>query len=411
MKKQFITLSLAAIIGTSGAFIPLSNKALAETFEQKKAKIQNDRSNIQSNIEAKKNELKDLEAKKNQLNAEVEKLNEQLLDTGEKIEAKEKEINKTKADIEELKKQIEEVKQRIEKRNDLLKERAKSLQESGGVINYLDVLLGAKSFNDFVNRISAVTTLVEADRKIIEEHQRDMKLKEEAEAKLNQDLSNLEKALSELAALKQELDKKVDEKDRLLGVLEVEYGQAMDELDELADQEAFLKEQERIIEQQQQEYIRKQKAQATSTSHSNSSSAPSVSSAAGSGAFIWPASGVLTSKMGSRWGRFHAGIDIAKRGTVPVYASAGGTVSFAGQMSGYGNVILITHNINGKVYTTLYGHLRSINVSNGQRVSQGQFIGYMGNTGRSTGQHLHFEVHNGPWQGKSNVINPLSVLP
>ncbi|BBU38415.1 peptidoglycan DD-metalloendopeptidase family protein [Aeribacillus sp. FSL K6-1121] len=435
MKKRIVTLSLTAILGTSGVFVPLSKSAYASSFEEKKARIQNERSNVQSNIESKKSEVKELETKQNQLNQEIKKLDEKLLDTGEKIEEKENEIKKTKAEIEQLKKQIAEVKKRIEKRNELLKERAKSLQETGGTISYLDVILGAKSFNDFVTRISAVTTIVDADQKIIEEHERDMKLKEEAEAKLNKQLSSLEEALSELASLKQELDKQIDEKDKLLAQLEAEHGQAMDQLEDLVQQDAMLAKQQKIIEQQQQEYLKRleeektRQAQASqsaskssdktvassdkaaASSDGGSSPEPSVSSAAGSGSFIWPAPGVLTSKMGMRWGRFHAGIDIAKRGTVPVYASAGGTVSYAGQMSGYGNVIMIIHNINGKTYTTLYGHLRSINVSSGQKVSQGQFIGYMGNTGRSTGQHLHFEVHNGTWRGKSSAINPLSVLP
>lgn len=433
-----MTLSLTAILGTSGVFVPLSKSAYASSFEEKKARIQNERSNVQSNIESKKSEVKELETKQNQLNQEIKKLDEKLLDTGEKIEEKENEIKKTKAEIEQLKKQIAEVKKRIEKRNELLKERAKSLQEAGGTISYLDVILGAKSFNDFVTRISAVTTIVDADQKIIEEHERDMKLKEEAEAKLNKQLSSLEEALSELASLKQELDKQIDEKDKLLAELETKYGHAMDELEDLEYQDAMLAKQQKMIEQQQQEYLKrleeektgqaqasqsasKSSDKAAASSDGGSSPEPSVSSAAGSGSFIWPASGVLTSKMGARWGRLHAGIDIAKRGTVPVYASAGGTVSYAGKMSGYGNVIMIIHNINGKTYTTLYAHLRSINVSSGQKVSQGQFIGYMGNSGNvypkptknnpQAGQHLHFEVHNGIWRNKSSAINPLSVLP
>lgn len=438
MKKRIVTLSLTAILGTSGVFVPLSKSAYASSFEEKKARIQNERSNVQSNIESKKSEVKELETKQNQLNQEIKKLDEKLLDTGEKIEEKENEIKKTKAEIEQLKKQIAEVKKRIEKRNELLKERAKSLQEAGGTISYLDVILGAKSFNDFVTRISAVTTIVDADQKIIEEHERDMKLKEEAEAKLNKQLSSLEEALSELASLKQELDKQIDEKDKLLGQLEAEHGQAMDQLEDLVHQDAMLAKQQKMIEQQQQEYLKrleeektgqaqasqsasKSSDKAAASSDGGSSPEPSVSSAAGSGSFIWPASGVLTSKMGARWGRLHAGLDIAKRGTVPVYASAGGTVSYAGKMNGYGNVIMIIHNINGKTYTTLYAHLRSINVSSGQKVSQGQFIGYMGNSGNvypkptknnpQAGQHLHFEVHNGTWRGKSSAINPLSVLP
>lgn len=409
MNRKIVSFGLAVILGTSSVL-----SVSAEDFDAKKAKINQERSSVQSDIESKKSEIEKLEAQEKQLNAEINNLDQKLSETGTKIQEKEKQVKETRAKIEELKKQIEELKKRIEERNELLKDRAKSLQESGGAISYLDVLLGAQSFSDFVSRITAVTTLVEADKKIIEEHQRDKQLKEEAETQLNQELNDLNKALIELEALKKQLNAQMEEKNNLLKSVEAEHNHAMEELAELEDQEAFLAEQARIIEQQKREYERQlaeQKRKATQQGQSQStstSSSPSVNK----GGFIWPAAGVVTSGYGSRWGRLHAGIDIAKKGTVPVYAAAGGTVIRAYYSSSYGNVVFISHNINGQVYTTVYAHLSSLGVSSGQRVSQGQFIGYMGNTGRSYGQHLHFEVHRGPWNNsKSNSINPLSVLP
>jgi len=123
----------------------------------------------------------------------------------------------------------------------------------------------------------------------------------------------------------------------------------------------------------------------------------------GSGTFIWPASGgYVSSQMGSRWGRTHQGIDIARPSSYGIVAADNGVVTTMGYHSTYGNRVIITHN-NG--YETLYAHLSSIEVSNGQTVPQGTKIGVMGSTGRSTGVHLHFEVlKNG-----SN-INPMSVL-
>lgn len=133
---------------------------------------------------------------------------------------------------------------------------------------------------------------------------------------------------------------------------------------------------------------------------------------AGNGTFITPAPGSITSGFGPRWGTFHYGIDIAKRGSnVPIWAAASGTVSRAYYSSSYGNVIFVTHSIDGKTYTTVYAHLTAMHVSSGQRVSQGQQIGTMGNTGMSQGQHLHFELHTGPWNGsKSNAVNPIPYL-
>jgi murein DD-endopeptidase MepM/ murein hydrolase activator NlpD len=122
----------------------------------------------------------------------------------------------------------------------------------------------------------------------------------------------------------------------------------------------------------------------------------------GSGRFIWPVNGTFTSPFGYRWGRLHAGIDIAVPEGTPVRAADGGTVAIAGWTGGYGNYTCVNH---GGGISTCYGHQSRIAVSVGQSVSQGQVIGYSGNTGNSTGPHVHFEVRiNG------NPVDPMGYL-
>lgn len=117
--------------------------------------------------------------------------------------------------------------------------------------------------------------------------------------------------------------------------------------------------------------------------------------------FAWPVSGArITSSYGHRWGRSHEGVDLVGGSTI--MAAASGRVVFAGQQSGYGNVVIVDH---GNGYRTLYGHMSRISVSNGQSVGQGSKLGVMGNTGRSTGTHLHFEVQkNGVAQNPMNYL-------
>lgn len=110
---------------------------------------------------------------------------------------------------------------------------------------------------------------------------------------------------------------------------------------------------------------------------------------ASTGTFLRPYYGSVTSRYGSRWGRQHQGVDIGGSMGDPVKASDGGTVTYAGWYDGYGNFIKIKHD-NG--YETYYGHLSSVGVSVGQKVAQGEVIGKLGSTGRSTGPHLHFEI-------------------
>ncbi|AJH60177.1 Peptidase, M23/M37 [Bacillus cereus 95/8201] len=123
--------------------------------------------------------------------------------------------------------------------------------------------------------------------------------------------------------------------------------------------------------------------------------------------FIKPSAGSYTSGFEKRGGQMHYGLDIAASGTVSVSAAADGVVTRSYYSESYGNVVFISHNMNGQTYTTVYAHLNSRSVSAGQSVKQGQQIGFMGNTGQSEGQHLHFEVHKGEWNAqKSNAVNP-----
>lgn len=113
--------------------------------------------------------------------------------------------------------------------------------------------------------------------------------------------------------------------------------------------------------------------------------------------------GVITSGYGPRWGRAHEGIDYGVPVGTPVYAAASGTVQArAGYNGGYGNLIVIKHSAGVE---TRYAHLSRISVSTGEHVNQGDLIGYSGNTGSSTGPHLHFEIRQ---NGRST--NPASYL-
>src|SRR5699024_6866088 len=159
--------------------------------------------------------------------------------------------------------------------------------------------------------------------------------------------------------------------------------------------------------QETAEKARKQ-SQAKSNNTSNNSGSEGKETPAetpsGGGDFIRPVGNGITSGFGHRWGRLHAGIDFGTPIGTPVKASASGSVRTTGTMSGYGTTIMVDHYVNGQVYTTLYAHLSSISVSPGQTVKQGQVIGNTGNTGRSTGPHLHFEIHPGGWRNPSNPM-------
>jgi murein DD-endopeptidase MepM/ murein hydrolase activator NlpD len=123
--------------------------------------------------------------------------------------------------------------------------------------------------------------------------------------------------------------------------------------------------------------------------------------AASSSGFIWPVQGTVVSPFGERWGRLHAGIDIAAPAGTPIVASASGSVIYSGAMSGYGNIVVIQHG----AIATAYAHNTSNTVAVGQTVSQGTTIAYVGCTGSCFGNHVHFEVRvNG------SPVDPMGYL-
>jgi murein DD-endopeptidase MepM/ murein hydrolase activator NlpD len=142
-------------------------------------------------------------------------------------------------------------------------------------------------------------------------------------------------------------------------------------------------------------------AQAQVRSRLAAAQAPTDSTPSSSG-LIWPVNGPVVSPFGYRWGRLHAGIDIAVPYGTPIHAAAAGTVVLAGWVTGYGNYTCIDH---GGGMATCYAHQSSFAVSQGASVSQGQVIGYVGCTGHCFGPHLHFEVRiNG------TPVDPLGYL-
>ena len=130
---------------------------------------------------------------------------------------------------------------------------------------------------------------------------------------------------------------------------------------------------------------------------------------------IWPARGRITSDFGYRShpfmgvSVFHEGLDIANELWTPIFATADGIISFVGIRIHYGTSILIDHR--GSGYTTVYAHLEKASVEEGQVVKRGELIGYMGNTGRSTGSHLHYEVRKfNKYDNPMKYILPLSII-
>lgn len=449
-----IMIGLGSILAAPSAYA----ESLSD-LQQKKESIQEKRSGVESNISDTEKKIDNLHDKQLTAEEQIAAIEAKIAESTKKIDAKNAEITQTKKEIEALKEEIKVLKERIAKRNEVLKERARSFQETGGDVNYLEVLFGSSSFGDLIDRVGAVATIAEADRDILKQHELDKKDLEEKQTAVEKKLASLEVAKAELLEIQKQQKQQKQEKAALVKKLKQQTKKHEDEkmgLEEekanLAAQETAIKsainlEQNRLAELEaarkkaaaeakkraeqaaaqaasQAAESKKQSSSSGASAKSSSSSSPAPSSssrsssnvsqvpAVSSGTFTRPSAGYVSSTMGERWNKQHAGIDIAASGTVPVVAAADGVVSRSYFSSTYGNVIFVTHSISGQQWTTVYAHLSSRQASTGSVVAKGQQIGIMGNTGHSYGQHLHFELHKGAWNySKSNAVNPLNYIP
>lgn len=175
--------------------------------------------------------------------------------------------------------------------------------------------------------------------------------------------------------------------ERAKAVLHERIAELTAEADALAAEQTKL---ERLIRERQAALEAARRARAAANAARNGlDRLPRAGSGVSPAGFIWPVRGPVTSGYGPRWGRMHTGIDIAARGGTPIVAAKAGEVIYVGWLGGYGNTVLVDH---GDGVATLYAHQSRLAAAEGQVVNQGQVVGYVGTTGHSTGNHLHFEV-------------------
>jgi murein DD-endopeptidase MepM/ murein hydrolase activator NlpD len=377
-----------------------------------------------SSISSQKNELnqkiQETKDNLNEVNSQKEESQNKVNNLSSQIDSYESQINSLKNEIEtktnevnELQKKLDELEAEREKNQSLLDERLVTLYESGEV-SYLDMLLSSTDLTEFISSYYMIETLTAADKELIQNLENDKKEIADTQEKVNSSLNEIETKKSELETVQQQLSDAKDEEQTKVDKLTEqshdlesdveEYEKKMKELD------AKEKAQEAALQKKYEEAKKKAEQGNSSGSSSNSGGSSSSGSAVSSKGFIRPVkTGSITATMYYSSGKYHGAVDFGVSVGTPVYAAADGIVvtSTWGGSDSYGYYIKIKH-YNG-LYT-LYAHGSSLVVSVGQEVKQGQLIMYSGNTGNSTGPHLHFEVRVSPG-GYSNRDNPLNYLP
>jgi murein DD-endopeptidase MepM/ murein hydrolase activator NlpD len=309
------------------------------------------------------------------LTTEVAELRNREAEVAARLAAKQAELDQAQARLEYLK-------QRLREAVRILEERLVAIYTSSEP-DLITVLLQSDGFEDLLARTAYERTLHNQDNDIVA---RVRTLRNEMQATVDR----IRAARDAIAARKHELE-----------VTRVKLAARTAELaaarrKQHATLEAVRKQQD-VLEGDLSEISQKIAEQLAQ----QSGALPAGPIRAGSGPLIWPINGTLTSGFGMRWGRMHEGIDIAAPTGTQIRAAASGTIEIAGYNGGYGNYTCIGH---GGWLSTCYGHQSQILVGSGG-VAQGQTIGLVGNTGNSTGPHLHFEVRvNG------QAVDPLGYL-
>ena len=354
--------------------------ALADELEEKQQQL----TNVQQQIEAQQRKA-ELARRKEQTIAEQLRAIQQELDTAEdEFEAVNDQLENTEQHIKSNIELSNRLTKKLEVQTKTLHRRIRDIYKNGQV-NYLDVLLGAKDFNDFVGRMDILKKILAYDNALIQGTKADRETLRKAKHQLETDRAKIVELRKLAAAKREQVASRRQERRGVLNAATYERETAERAYRELIETS-------RQIEQMIKRIQSGEKNIGGST-----------------GTMTWPADGEVTSPFGWRvhpiFGtqRLHTGIDIGADYGDAIRAADGGVVIHADWMGGYGNAVIIDH---GNGISTLYAHNSQLLVSEGQTVSKGQTVARCGSTGYSTGPHLHFEVRQ-----NGSPVNPLNYLP
>ena len=417
MKKQRISilaglLAAVMILSLLLTLLPASVSAVSSSeirnqlndLKDQKKELAEQISQVKGQYQANENEIEDMVNRKNSIDQQIALLHAQIDNINQQIAAYALLI----ADKQD---ELDEAQFRLDELNEKNKERIRAMEEDGN-ISYWSIIFKASSFSDLLDRLSMIEEIAASDQKRLKELSEAADLVASAQAELKSEKDELNETRQELDATQAELDDKRAEADALLTELVArgEEFQAMLDASEALQEELMEQIAQKEKDLKAAEY---QEWLATyvppTTKPTGSDTTPSDGAPSSSGWISPLKSYKLTSPFGMRkhpilgYERMHNGVDMAAPAGTPIYAAKSGKVTAASfQSGGAGNYVSINH---GDGFSSIYMHMTRYIVSVGDYVSAGQVIGYVGSTGLSNGNHLHFGIsYNGTY------VNPMKYI-
>ena len=417
MKKQRVSilaglLAAVMILSLLLTLLPASVSAASSSeirnqlndLKDQKKELAEQISQVKGQYQANENEIEDMVNRKNTIDQQIALLHAQIDNINQQIAAYALLI----ADKQD---ELDEAQSRLDELNEKNKERIRAMEEDGN-ISYWSIIFKASSFSDLLDRLSMIEEIAASDQKRLKELSEAADLVASAQAELKSEKDELSETRQELDATQAELDDKRAEADALLTELVArgEEFQAMLDASEALQEELMEQIAQKEKDLKAAEY---QEWLATyvppTTKPTGSDTTPSDGAPSSSGWISPLKSYKLTSPFGMRkhpilgYERMHNGVDMAAPAGTPIYAAKSGKVTAASfQSGGAGNYVSINH---GDGFSSIYMHMTRYIVSVGDYVSAGQVIGYVGSTGLSNGNHLHFGIsYNGTY------VNPMKYI-
>ncbi|MDO4265634.1 MAG: peptidoglycan DD-metalloendopeptidase family protein [Eubacteriales bacterium] len=379
------------------------SKQKIEDNKEKLSEVQSEKAKVEA-------KLSELSALKSDAAAYIQKLDAELADLENQIGALSTQMTEKNAQIETTKQELSAAEEEEARQYASMKLRIKYMYENGST-NYIDLLLESKSLSDMLNRAEYIQKVSEYDRQKLDEFEAIRQSIADTKQRLEGEYAELEGLKSQTQAKQASVETLQADKQKELAGYNARISEANADIAEMQSniagiQAAIKAEENRIAsieaEMRRQEEEARKKAEEAGKSYEVKN--------IGNISFTWPcpSSGRITSGFGGRSSPTegastnHQGIDIGASSGASVIAAAGGTVVISTYSASAGNYIMINHG--GGVYT-VYMHMNSRAVSEGQSVSKGQQIGTVGSTGYSTGPHLHFGIRTG-----GRYVNPTAYV-
>ncbi|MDQ0872110.1 murein DD-endopeptidase MepM/ murein hydrolase activator NlpD [Paenibacillus sp. V4I3] len=382
MKKKILPLVLTLGIAASLA-VPYAGYAASTTekIDQQLTQLKKMKAVAQQKANDAQNQITKVHTEKDQATKDMNTLVNQVNEASKKLTKLNEEIDQVSDALADNAKQLDEAEARVETRDQMLKSRVR-LMYMNGFVSYMDVLLSATSFSDFLNRIEALKSIVNQDKEILVSNKKDKETVAQKKVDTEQQLEKVKALYADADALRDDLQAKEKAKEVKIAsltkqekVLEDISEESDKQITQLAKQEADLQAKKRAAS----------KAKSPFTYSGGKLGYPLAVQA--------PLTSDFTNRINPVTGRSesHKGIDLGAPKGTDILAAENGSVIYASWMNGYGNCIIVDH---GNGLWTLYGHIMNdgLYVKVGDVVKRGQKIAGVGSTGQSTGNHLHFEV-------------------